>query len=145
MQEKLVENNSMIPNLQKQLSLNSLRSRRNKRHFAGDIFKCIFLNENDLILIKITLKFIPKGRINNIPALLQIMARRRPGDKPLSEPMMILLLMHIYVTQPQWVKSMILKVDHYTGGKRVFIHATKHILFFSEIDMIDNREHNSGH
>ena len=32
------------------------------------------------------MKFVPKGPINNIPALVQIMAWRRPGDKPLSEP-----------------------------------------------------------
>ena len=39
-------------------------------------------------MIKISLKFVPKGPINNIPSLVQIMAWRRPGDKPLSEPMM---------------------------------------------------------
>ena len=49
--------------------------------------------------------FVPKGPINNIPALVQIMAWRRPGDKPLSEPMMVCLLTHIWVTRPQWVKS----------------------------------------
>ena len=39
------------------------------------------------MLIKISLEFIPMGPINNIPAYVQIMACRRPGDKPLSEPM----------------------------------------------------------
>ena len=68
--------------------INTLRPRQNGRHFADDIFKCIFLNENVWIPIKISLKFVPKGPINNIPALVQIMAWRRPGDKPLSEPMM---------------------------------------------------------
>ena len=38
------------------------------------------------------MKFVPKDPINNIPALIQIMAWRQPGDKPLSEPMMICLL-----------------------------------------------------
>ena len=33
------------------------------------------------------------------------MAWRRPGDKPLSEPMMVNLLMHICVTRPQWVNE----------------------------------------
>ena len=80
------------------------RLRRNRRHFA-DIFKCIFLNENVLNSIKISLKFIPKGPINNIPALVQIMAWRRPGNKPLSEPMMVSLLTHICVTRPQWVNT----------------------------------------
>ena len=82
---------------------NTLRLRRNGRHFADDIFKYIFLNENVWIPIKISIKFVPKGPINNIPALVQIMAWRRPGDKPLSEPMMVNLTMHICITRPQWV------------------------------------------
>ena len=49
------------------------------RRFADDIFKRIFLNENVWISIKISLKFVPKGPIDNIPALVQIMAWRRPG------------------------------------------------------------------
>ena len=71
--------------------------------FADDIFKCISLNENVWIPIKISMKFVPKGPINNIPALVQIMAWRRPGDKPLSEPMMVSSTTHICVTRPQWV------------------------------------------
>ena len=65
--------------------------------FADDTFKRIFLNENIRISIKISLKFVPKGLINNIPALVLIMAWGRPGDKPLSEPMMIRSLTHICV------------------------------------------------
>ena len=84
-------------------SFNSLRLRRNCRHFADDIFKGILLNETVLMLINISLKFAPKCWINNIPALVQIMAWRRQGNKPLSEPMMVRLLMHICVTRPQWV------------------------------------------
>ena len=67
---------------------NSLRPRQNRCHFADDVFRCNSLNENAWIQIKISLKFVPKGPINNIPALVQIMAWRRTGDKPLSEPMM---------------------------------------------------------
>ena len=84
--------------------INTLRPRQNGRHFADDIFMCIFLNEHVWIPIEISLKFVPKGPINNIPALVQIMAWRRPGDKPLSEPMVVSLLTHICVTRPQWVK-----------------------------------------
>ena len=80
---------------------NTLRPRQNGRHFADNIFKRIFLNENILISIKISLKLVPKGSIYNIPALVQIMAWRRPGDKPLSEPMMVNLPTHICVTRPQ--------------------------------------------
>ena len=85
-------------------SLNTLRPRQNGRHFPDDIFQCIFLNENVWISISISLKVVPVGPINNIPALIQIMAWRRPGDKPLSEPMMFKLPTHICVTRPQWVK-----------------------------------------
>ena len=86
-------------------NINTLRPRQNERHFADDIFKRIFLNANILIPIKISPKFVPKGSINNIPALVQIMAWRRPGDKPLSEPMMVNLPTHICVTRPQWVNG----------------------------------------
>ena len=84
--------------------LNTLRPRQNGRHFADDTFKHIFLNENVRISIKISLKFVPKGPFNNNSALVQIMAWRRPGDKPLFEPMMVRSLTHICVTRPRWVK-----------------------------------------
>ena len=72
----------------------------------ASIFQCIFLNENVWIFIKISLEFVPKGPINNIPALVQIMAWRRPGEKPSSKPMMVSLTMHIFVTWPRWVNSL---------------------------------------
>ena len=50
--------------------INTLRPRQNGRHFADAIFKCIFLNDNVSIPIKISMKFVPKGPINNIPALV---------------------------------------------------------------------------
>ena len=86
--------------------INTLRPRQNGRRFADDIFKYIFLNENVRILAKLSLKFVPEGPIDNIPALVQIMAWRRPGDKPLSETMMVRLPTHICVTRPQWVNSL---------------------------------------
>ena len=83
------------------VNVNTLRPRQNGRHFADNIFKCISLNESDWIPIEISLKLVPKGPINNIPALVQIMDWRRP----LSEPMMVSLATHICVTRPQWVKA----------------------------------------
>ena len=85
--------------------INTLRPRQNWCHFADYIFKCIFLNENFWILNKISWKFVPKGVINNIPTLVQIMAWGHPGDNPLSEPMMVSLLTHICITRPQWVNE----------------------------------------
>ena len=61
---------------------------QNGHHFADDIVWCIFVNEKFCILIKISLKIIPKGPIDNMPELMQIMAWRWSGDKPLYEPMM---------------------------------------------------------
>ena len=85
--------------------LNTLRPRQNGRHFPDAIFKWIFLNENVWMSNKISLKFVPKVTINNIPALVQIMAWHPSGHKPLSEPMMDSLLTHICVTRPQWVNQ----------------------------------------
>ena len=79
-------------------------------HMAA-IFQTTFSNafswmKNAWILFTtISLNFVPKGPINNIPALVQIMAWRRPGDKPLSDPRMLRLPTHICVTRPQWVKN----------------------------------------
>ena len=70
--------------------INTLRPRQDGRYFADDVLKCIFLNENVWISL-------------NIPALVQIMDWRRPGDKPLSEPMLVIVPTHICVTWPQWV------------------------------------------
>ena len=57
--------------------------------FADDIFISILLNGNIWILIEISLKFVPSAPIINIQTLVQIMAWRRSGDKPLFEPMMV--------------------------------------------------------
>ena len=65
--------------------LSTLRPRPSCHHFADDIFNCISLNENMLISLKISQKFVLKVRINNIPALVRIMAWHRPEDKPLFE------------------------------------------------------------
>ena len=110
----------MLINMRSHLSpvfvVNTLRPRQNGRHFADDTFKRISLNKNVRILIKSSLKFVPKGPINNIPALVQIMAWRRPGDKPLSEPMMVSLLTHICITRPQWI-NMFQKSYFHTAWK----------------------------
>ena len=54
---------------------------------AGIFAYNIFLNENDCLSSQISLKFAPEGPIYNTPALVQIMAWHRLGDKPLSAPM----------------------------------------------------------
>ena len=87
--------------------INTLRPRQNGRHLADDSFKWIFLNEDVWIPIKISLNFVPQGPVNNIPALVQIMAWRRPRDKPLSGPMMVRLPTHICVTRPQRVNKIV--------------------------------------
>ena len=83
---------------------NTLRPRQNGRHFADSIFECIFLNENVWMVIQISLKFVPQVLINSIVVFVQMMAWRRPGDKPLSEPIMVRLVTHICVTGPHYVQ-----------------------------------------
>ena len=71
------------------LTINFSIPGQNGRLFTDDIFICIFVNERFCILIRISLKFVPKGPIDNNPALFQMMACLvyRIGDKSLSEPM----------------------------------------------------------
>ena len=52
------------------------------------ILNRIFLNENVRISIQISLKFVPKGPIDNKSALVQVMAWCLFSAKPLPEPML---------------------------------------------------------
>ena len=61
-----------------------------RRHFQMHALEWKFMN-----FIKISLKFVTKGQIKIIPALVQIMAWCRPGGKPLSEPIMVMLPTHV--------------------------------------------------
>ena len=83
--------------------LNKMRPRKSGRYLTDDIFKCIFLNEHFWIQITISLIFSLDGQMINIPSLVPILAWRRPGDKPLSEPIVVSLMAHICITPPQWV------------------------------------------
>ena len=55
---------------------------------ADDICRRIFSNENDRNPIQILLKFVSTSPIDNKPALIQVMAWHRIGDKLLPDPMM---------------------------------------------------------
>ena len=121
-------------------------------------FRMHFLEWKWMTSIKISLKFVPKVPINNIQALVQIMAWRWPGDKPLSEPMMVVLPTHICGTRPQWVNSYLwvcnaqhvyVAVEQQHGhvlhsfvakfheiGMKIYviIHCTKYILYVGTVE-----------
>ena len=69
------------------LIINSISPWTNVRHFADGTFSCIFVTKKFWISIRISPKFVPKGPVDNNPALLKIMAWHRIGNKPLFEPM----------------------------------------------------------
>ena len=95
------------------MQIYTLRPRQDVFHFPDDIFKCIFMNKDARMLINIILHFVPLVSINNISALVKIMAWHRPGDKPLSEPIMVRLPTHIFVIRPQWVNTVLLLGYHW--------------------------------
>ena len=76
--------------------INSSPPGQNGHHFADNIFKCIFMDEKFYILTWISLKFVPKGPIDNDAALVQVIAWHQTSDKPLPEPMLTQLT--IYAT-----------------------------------------------
>ena len=105
----LSDNDVLSPCLLTQDWFDSSPPNKNGRHFPDDIFKCIFMNETFCILIRISLKFVPKGAINNIPALVQIMGWRRTGAKPLSEAMLTQFIdAYIYIcgARGRWVNTL---------------------------------------
>ena len=113
--------------------INAMRPRQDGC-YVPDIFKCVLLNENVQILI--SLKFVPEGLINNIPALDLIMAWHQPGGKPLSEAIMVRLLMHICITRSQWVKCIYYIVHEYTGIHLILLWLLVISSFVSEISLL---------
>ena len=70
------------------VTLNPSPPEQNGHHFTDDIFKYIFIDEECHILIRISLKFVPKCSIDNKSALVQAMAWCQTDNKPLPEPML---------------------------------------------------------
>ena len=97
--------------------VNTRRQGPDGRHLGDDIFKCNF-DHGIFNFDKKSLKLVPRGRINNTPALVQIMAWHRSGDKPLSEPIMFSSLMHIQAPLGFNEFSLIVQALNYFGKIR---------------------------
>ena len=97
---------SLIPSIPSQWYVSSARLTSGLTHWGRNkmvnIFKCIFFNENVWLFNWNFTEVCSWG--SDISALVQIMAWRWPGNKRLSKPMMVSLLMHICHLRPQWVK-----------------------------------------
>ena len=122
--------NTILWVVKKISNIKKLRPRQNGRHYPDDMFKCIFLNDKVQIPIKISLKFVSKSSVNNIPSFVQTMVWRSPGDKPLSDPILVSLLTHICVTRPQLVNN------KPTKNKQCFVFIGMHHQFFYYIKLL---------
>ena len=80
---------SMEEEVSSSFNTNSSPPWQNGRHCADDVFKCIFMNEKFCILNRHSPKFVLKGLIKKKSVLVQVMAWRRVGDKPLTESKLI--------------------------------------------------------
>ena len=105
------------------------------RHLVDAIFKCIFFNGKFWIVNTHPPKFVLMDPINNNPPLAQIMAWRRPGDKPLSEPVIVNLLTPLCVnelnTKIQWYQGMKTTKLYLTG--RIFRDGGRHFCISRDI------------
>ena len=113
--------------------INSSPPGQNGRHFADNVFRCIFVNEKFFIMIKFSLKFVPKGQIDNNTALVEIMAWRRIGNKPLSEPYQCWpdSLTHISSSRGRWVKQRLyVYILGWTAFLRLSTHTHMHIWLY---------------
>ena len=90
---------------------NTLRPRQNGCHFTDNIFKCIFFNENFWILNEISLKYVPYGLIDNLEALVQIRVWCQMAASHYLEQCWYVLLIHVCITGPHWVKDCFFAVD----------------------------------
>ena len=69
-------------------AFNTLRPRQDGRQFEDYIFKYIFFQRKCLNATKVSLKFVPNGSIDNMPAMVRSMAWCQTGYKSLPEPML---------------------------------------------------------
>ena len=87
---------------------NTLRPKRNVCHFTDSILKCVFLDKTYEFRLRHHWSLFIRIQLTITPALVQIMAWRRPGNKPLSETFVVSSLAHICVAQPQWVNFLVI-------------------------------------
>ena len=85
------------------VQFNSSPPRQFGGKIADDIFKRIFVNENDWMSIKISLKFIHEGPIDNKSVLVQVMAWRRQATSHYLNQCWPSFLTHICGTRGRWV------------------------------------------
>ena len=90
-----IDFNIVSPNRQ---AFNTLRPRQDGRHFADDIFRCILLNENVWIPNKISLKFVPKGRILNQWWLVHWRIYASPGLNELKQVLCMFDILEVTFT-----------------------------------------------
>ena len=109
-----------------QQCVNSLNPGQNGHHFSADISRCIFLNKRFIFFI-VSLTFGLNGPNDNSPTLVSMMAWRRIGDKPLSEPMPPLSLTQKCGTRGRWINSkvqvnMVSSQEWYTASQSANWH-----------------------
>ena len=80
------------------IAMHSSTPGQNGGRFADDVFRWIFMNEKFCILIKISLKFVPKGSIDNIPALWQWLGANQATSHYLDHWVMIFFYWRIYAS-----------------------------------------------
>ena len=87
--------------------INTLTPRKKLSPFRKLHFQKQFFRENVWISLKISLNFVAKVPVTNIPTLVQIILwfGTGQGNKPSSGPLVVSLQMHKYVTRPRWVKG----------------------------------------
>ena len=103
-------------------TVTTLGLRQNCYHLADDIFKRVFLNENIWIAIKISLKFVPKGAFDNMPALVQTMAWRRQATSHYLKQLWLSLPTHICITGLNELMSKIEDIKFLAKSKLGYLH-----------------------
>ena len=105
------------------LLCNTSRQRENCQHFADNIFKCVSMNENLWVLDKFSLKYIPWGLVDNMAALVQIIAWHQSGDRQLSAVMMVMFCWHIYASLGlSDLRVNPLRAKFFRGNINIYLH-----------------------
>ena len=83
---------------------NTTRLRQNGRHVADDIFKCDLLNDEVIISVIISLKFVTQCPINNMQALISKPMMAKFSDVYMRHPAPMRLSL-LFLDAPKFLKS----------------------------------------
>ena len=112
--------------------LNAFRPEYNDRNFADGIFECIFLNKNSIILVNISLNFVPNCSIDTISSLVQVVYWYRQNLSSMVQTMASRLVGANHYLNQCW------NIVNWTLGNKLQLNLNQNLYISIQINEVEN-------